>query len=446
MELVADLHLHSKYSRAVSPQMEIAQMVQWARVKGINLLGTGDFTHPIWFRDLRVKLEERDGILSLKGKTNKKEGRVGFVLTTEISSVYSVLGRTRKVHNLILAPSFASVEKINKELESQGICLISDGRPTVGLSARNLLELVMEIDENCLVIPAHAWTPWFSIYGSKAGFDSITECFGSSSKYIYAVETGLSSDPGMNWQIEELDTRSIVSFSDAHSLANLGREVTVFETDDHKYKTEKFKYSDIAGAIKKEKSSFRISNTLEFYPQEGKYHYTGHRKCGVIQSPWQTAKKGTVCPVCGKPLTVGVMERVAKLGRSAQIEVLEQKDELGVRWFLKKGRPKYATLVPLAEIVAEVYKVGDSSRKVMSEYERLINSLGTEHEILTKINIDEISKAAGEKLAEGIARVRAGEINIEPGYDGQYGRIKIWNDKEKDERKKEPKTEQGALF
>jgi len=248
MEVIADLHLHSKYSRAVSQEMVIPKMAEWARIKGINLLGTGDFTHPLWFRELKERLEEEDGILREKEKEGDKEnkgGGVRFLLTTEISSIYSQGGKTRRIHNIVIVPSFSTVEKISQALLGRGCNLMSDGRPIIGMSAKNLLELVLGVDDRCLVIPAHIWTPWFSLYGANSGFDSLEECFGELSKYIYAVETGLSSDPQMNWQVPDLDNRKIVSFSDAHSPANLGRELTILEVG----KTETLRYEDIRKAV-----------------------------------------------------------------------------------------------------------------------------------------------------------------------------------------------------
>ena len=427
MQLIADLHLHSKYSRAVSPQMVIPEMVKWAKLKGINLLGTGDFTHPLWFSELKQYLEEEGGVLKIK---EGGFGDIKFLLTTEISSIYGQGGRTRKIHNLIIAPSFAVVEKINTEFKKRGCNLISDGRPIVGLSAKQVADLVFSVDESCLLIPCHVWTPWFSLYGANSGFDSLEECFGELSKYIYAVETGLSSDPEMNWQIADLDNRSIVSFSDAHSPAKLGREATVFETPDIKI----LGYRDIKEALIGGGGETRISHTIEFYPEEGKYHYTGHRNCGVVQSPEETEKRGTTCTVCGRKLTVGVMERVRKLSKSITsitsttgIKGVETKvDEFGVKWIKKESRPPFIRLVPLAEIIAESKGVGDASVSVIREYQNLIEKLGNEIGILMKCDLEKIARIGGEKLAEGVLKVRAGDIFIKPGFDGEYGKVSVW--------------------
>ncbi|HUV72321.1 MAG TPA: endonuclease Q family protein [Clostridia bacterium] len=418
MQLVADLHLHSKYSRAVSRQMTLLPMTQWAAFKGIDLLGTGDFTHPLWFRELQLNLvEEAEGIYRLKdqGPENKQ---TKFLLTAEISSIYSQGGKTRKIHNLVLAPNFKAVEKINQELLKRGANLMADGRPIVGLSARELLSLVLGADENCLLIPAHIWTPWFSLFGANSGFDSIEECFADLASHIYAIETGLSSDPSMNWAIADLKNRQIVSFSDAHSPQNLGREMTILEVP-------KLSYPELVKALKGDLESLAI-RTIEFYPEEGKYHYTGHRQCGVVQSPQETASKGVTCPVCGKRLTVGVMHRVEQLAGKPIPEPEFKSDDFGVRWISREGRGSYTNLVPLAEIIAEVKSVGKSSKTVLNEYKTLVNNFKSELEVLTRTKPEEVTAFSGEKLAEGIAKVRKGEIFIRPGFDGEYGQVSIW--------------------
>jgi len=459
MELVADLHLHSKYSRAVSPQMVVPEMVKWAKLKGIDLLGTGDFTHPQWLSELKANLEEcgqgvfrvKSQISNLKCQINnsnlKSEKETKFLLTTEISSIYSQGGRTRKIHNLIIAPSFFAADKISTALRARGCNLTSDGRPIVGLSAKNILELVLGVDDACLVIPCHVWTPWFSLYGANSGFDSLEECFGELSKYISAVETGLSSDPEMNWQVADLDNRSLVSFSDAHSPAKLGREATVFEV-------ERLDFDNISGAIKEVESPAgagggKVKYTVEFYPEEGKYHYTGHRNCGVVQSPEETEKKGTTCAVCGKKLTVGVMERVRKLGKMGGARE-KRTDENGVRWIKKEGKPPFVKLVPLAEIIAETLGVGESAASVAREYQNLTEKLGNEIGILMKSDLEEIAKIGGEKLAKGVLKVRSGDIFIKPGFDGEYGKVKVWRGDKEEEMEDKGRVgkgkEQMSLF
>jgi uncharacterized protein (TIGR00375 family) len=416
MELVADLHLHSKYSRAVSQQMVLPIMAQWAAVKGINLLGTGDFTHPLWFREIKGLLEEENGVFKLKGE--EKKG-VRFLLTTEISSIYRQGDRTRKIHNVIIASSLAAAEKINQELAKRGFNLMSDGRPIIGFPAKDLLDLVMTVDENNLLIPAHIWTPHFSLFGSESGFDALEECFGGLSPQVRAVETGLSSDPAMNWRIPDLAHRQIVSFSDAHSPENLGRELTILEVSELSYK-------NIRSALIGDNGR-GISSTVEFYPEEGKYHFTGHRACGVSQSPQETAKRGATCPVCGKPLTIGVMHRVEELAK-IPVAAETSSDEFGVRWLATAERPAYATLVPLREILAEVEEVGKASQKVVNVYQQLAEKLGSELAILLKTPVEKIASVGGEKLADAVGKVRSGQIFIKPGFDGEYGLVKIWDE------------------
>jgi len=402
MRLIADLHLHSKYSRAVSQQMVVSEIARWAKIKGIDLVGTADWTHPLWLRELKENLVEAgEGIYTYRRLSQGPK----FILSTEIASIYSQAGKGRRIHNLILAPSFAVVEKINTALKNRGANLLSDGRPIIGLSSRDLAELVLGIDKNCLIICAHIWTPWFSLFGSKSGFNSIDECFGDMSQHIFAIETGLSSDPAMNWRIKQLDSRSIVSFSDAHSPSKLGREATIFEVKNIK----KLNYQEVQEAIKNQ----QIFSTLEFYPQEGKYHYTGHRQCQVCQSPQQTKKLGTTCPVCGRPLTIGVMHRV---------------EELATRpvGYQPPNRPPYKMMVPLMEILSEAFGVGVSSQKVQNEYKFLINSFSSEFEILLQTPLEKIAQKTGQRIADGIGRAREGKLIIDPGYDGVFGTIKIW--------------------
>ncbi len=409
MEVIADLHFHSRYSRAVSQQMIIPEIAKWAKRKGIGLVTTTDFTHPLWLRELKENLNEaREGIHHCKDEPKD----VLFLLTTEISSIYSQKGRGHRIHNIIFAPNFETVAGINEKLQNYGVKLLSDGRPMTGLSSIEICELVFSISKDCLIIPAHAWTPWYSLYGSRSGFDSIKECFGQFADQIYAVETGLSSNPAMNWRIEELDSRSIVSFSDAHSPKKIGREATVFDLE------KKFNYQDIKQAIQEQ----RIAYTIEFYPEEGKYHYTGHRNCEVKQSPEETKKLGTTCPVCGKPLTVGVMHRVEELAKRP-ID------------YQSKERPPYKMLVPLMEILSEALGAGVSSQMVETEYNRLTERFESEFNVLLKTDPLEIAKIAGEKVAQGIKKVREEEIVVDPGYDGVFGKVMIWGEVEEEEKK-----------
>lgn len=456
MKIVADLHLHSKYSRAVSPQMEPEMMARWAKLKGIDLLGTGDWTHPLWLKELESKLEEiGEGIYKLKGSQKSTQSSAGiayqnpcepsFFLSTEISSIYSQGGKGRRIHNLVLAPSFETVHKINYELKRRGCNLLSDGRPIVGLSSIELCELVWSIDESCLIIPCHVWTPWFSLYGSKSGFDSIEECFGKFAEKIYAVETGLSSDPEMNWRIKELDHRAIVSFGDSHSPAKLGREATVFGLEELSYKN----ISEALRSAANQKSNNSILYTIEFYPEEGKYHYSGHRNCKIKQTPGETREKGTICPVCGRPLTLGVMHRVEELA-GRQVVVEKKMSKHGLMGYYDKEnakRPPYVKLVPLMEILAESLKSTVASIKVKAEYEKLTQSLAPEFEILTQTSLEKIAKFGGDRVAEGIDKVRKGEIVVDPGFDGVFGIVKIWSPNyDKIKTEKISKTEQASLF
>lgn len=477
MEIIADLHLHSKYSRAVSQSMTLPVMTQFARQKGINLLTTGDWTHPLWMREIKSELEETDeGIYQLKsqnskGKSESQNSEIGnepkFILSVEVSSIYSQGGKVRRIHSLLFVPSIEVAEKMNAELVKRGCNIHSDGRPIVGLTPRNLLEILMEIDDRCFLIPCHAWTPWFSLYGSMSGFDSIEECFGEYSKYIYGIETGLSSDPAMNWRIKDLQSRSILSFSDSHSPMKMGRESTVFEleklTFDNLKKaimqpslkgiTGSTSTTSIKGSLahspRGTRDTFgtldtpRIKYTIEFYPEEGKYHYTGHRNCKVVYSPEDTKKKGKICPVCGKSLTVGVMERVEALAGSAE-NIKTQTGKSGIAWITDPAKlhPPYAKLVPLNEIIAESLGSPATSVKVKALFDQLTTSIGSEFDILLKISVDEIQKVAGEAVAEAILKVRNGNIYISPGYDGEYGVVKI----ESEEKSPEKQPEQEALF
>ncbi|MDP3758384.1 MAG: endonuclease Q family protein, partial [Candidatus Daviesbacteria bacterium] len=356
-----------------------------------------------------------------------------FVLTVEVASIYSHKGAVRRIHNVIMLPSFESVEKLQKALLAKHAKLSSDGRPIVGISSKDLLKICLEIDQNVIFIPAHIWTPWFGVFGSQSGYDSLEDCFEDLTEYIYAIETGLSSDPAMNWRIKELDNRSIISCSDAHSLPNLGREATVFGGD------VSSGYSGLFRDIKEQK----IAGTIEFYPEEGKYHYTGHRNCNVKYAPEDTKAKGTKCQVCGRGLTVGVMERVEDLaGRSAE-ELGEFKENGVVKG--KFNRPGYRKLVPLLQIIAEAFETAPTTQKVLNEYKKLTNSLGNEIKLLTKVDIGEIAKISGPKIAEGVEKVRRGDLVIDPGYDGVYGVVKIW-DHEKEQKEEDKEAPQLGLF
>jgi len=401
MKFVADLHIHSKYSRATSKDMNLESLDKWAKIKGIKVMGTGDFTHPVWFQELKSQLEPAEPGL-YKFKNGGSETR--FMLTAEISSIYSQGGKVRRIHNLVFAPSLEIAEKINVALSWQGN-LESDGRPILGISSIDLAKLVFNISGEAVIIPAHAWTPWFSIFGSMSGFDSIEECFGDYAKNIFAIETGLSSDPEMNWRLSQLDRISLISNSDSHSAGKVGREANVFDTE--------LSYNGIISAIR-EKDPKKFLYTIEFFPEEGKYHYDGHRLCGIVFSPEETKKHNNICPKCGKPLTIGVMNRVEQLADRP----------VG---YQPQGRVPFKKLVPLNEIIAESFGVLPGSKKVIAEYERLIGIFGTELKILLEVDLNNIKSQASLELNEAIGRMREGKVKIRPGYDGEYGKVKIFD-------------------
>lgn len=430
MAYIADLHIHSRFSRACSQQLNIPNLVEWARLKGIDVLGTGDCLHPLWFAELKSQLTE-DG----SGFLTHNSSDIKFVLTVEVASIYSHKGAVRRVHNLIFFPSFDSVAKLQQTLLAKRANLSSDGRPIVGIPSKELLRMCLEIDKNVLFVPAHAWTPWFGIFGSQSGYDSLQDAFEDLTPYIYAVETGLSSDPAMNWRIRELDNRSVISCSDAHSLPNLGRESTVIGEE------IAVGYSGLFRAIREQK----IAGTIEFYPEEGKYHYTGHRNCNIKYSPEDSKNRGTKCPVCGRDLTVGVMERVEALaGRSNEdLEIENKEGVIKSKSFPQKAG--YRMLVPLLQIIAEAFSTAPTTQKVLNEYKKLTTALGSEIKILTKINIEDIAKISGGKVAEGVSKVRRGNLVIDPGYDGVYGVVKIWGS-EKERQAEEIAIPQLGLF
>ncbi len=400
MRFIADLHLHSKYSRATSPKMDLENLDKWAEIKGIKVLGTGDFTHPYWFKNLKDGLEPAEsGLFKIKGNSKTR-----FILTSEISCIYSKKGRVRKVHIVILAPSFEIVKKINTRLDLIGN-LSADGRPILGLDAKELAKIVLNISEDCLIIPAHVMTPWFAVFGSKSGFDSIKECFDDYSKYIFVLETGLSASPEMIWRIPDGKKLTLISNSDAHSAPNIGREANVFDTE--------LSYPAIMETLKS-RDSQRFLYTIEFFPQEGKYHYDGHRMCNISLSPEETKKYNNICPNCGKPLTIGVLNRIEQIS-------VEPKG------FKPPGAIPFKSLVPLREIISEVFKVGVASKQVEKEYKSLIEKLGSEFEVLLNASYQDLEVATLSEIAEGIIRVRQGKVFVQPGYDGVYGKVKIFS-------------------
>ncbi|MEX1018497.1 MAG: UvrD-helicase domain-containing protein [Litorilinea sp.] len=422
-ERIADLHIHSHYSRATSKNLDFEHLTQWAQLKGVQIVGTGDISHPGWLQEIRDKLEPAEpGLFRLKPELAAAvqaqvpaacRAEVRFLLAGEISNIYkrpdpqartAEPGRSdvRKVHNLIFAPTLQAVESIQIALEKIGN-IRADGRPILGLDSRDLLELVLAADDACALIPAHIWTPWFSMLGSKSGFDSVEACFGDLTSHIFALETGLSSDPPMNWRVSNLDGYTLVSNSDAHSPPKLAREATIFYGE--------LSYAAIFDALRSGDPA-HFGGTLEFFPEEGKYHHDGHRKCGIAWTPLETLAQRGICPVCGKPVTVGVSHRVERLadrppgGKPARVH-------------------PFVSLIPLPEILSEVHGVGPQSRRVQQDYHRLLALLGSELAILRHVPTAEIAQVGGEPLAEGIARMRAGNVLVQGGYDGEYGTIKV---------------------
>ena len=415
MKFVADLHIHSPYARATSKEMTLENLDKWAQIKGITVMGTGDFTHPIWFKELQDKLEEAEsGLYKLKDK----ETNTRFMLTSEISCIYSKNGSVRKVHMLLFSPSFDAVEKISARLAVVGN-LHSDGRPIIGIDAKEVTRIALEASPDCLVVPAHIWTPWFAVFGSKSGFNTLQECFDEYTKYIYAVETGLSSDPAMNWQVSDLDNVALISNSDSHSLGKIGREANFFDTT--------VSYPAIADAIKTKDPS-KLLFTVEFFPEEGKYHYDGHRACSVSLDPKESLENNNICSVCNRPLTIGVLNRVQELA--------DRKE--GVK---PAGAIPFKSLIPLIEIIGEAKQMGVASKAVQGEYAKMIEKFGNEFTILLDSDITELQDLALPEIAEGIKRVREGNVAIEPGYDGEYGKIQIFAKGEQ-----QLTTNQSSLF
>ena len=424
--LIADLHIHSKYSRACSGELTLENIDKWCRIKGVDLVSTGDFTHPAWFKDIEEKLvEDGTGFLRLKEaptSPSPSSGRRGinprFILGTEVSCIYSQGGKTRRLHLCLYLPDLKSVKKFNQELVARGCNIRSDGRPILGLSGKEIVKIIKTISSCGVVIPAHAWTPWFSVFGSKSGFDSLEECFEELTSEIFAVETGLSSDPAMNWRLSALDKIALVSNSDAHSLPNLAREANVFDLD-----VQKTNYDELFKTIK-QKNPKRFLKTIEFYPEEGMYHYDGHRACGISWTPQETKKHKNICSVCKKEVTVGVLNRVEELADRPE-------------GFKPAGAVPYTSLVELDKIIAEA--VGVKSRKsiaVQREYDKLIKNGGNEFNILLNLDLAELKKITLPEIAEGIRRVRAGEVKLAAGFDGEYGKVSIFTPQEKKDRQK----------
>ncbi len=418
MKFIADFHIHSHFSIATSKKLVPEYLEYWARLKGINVIGTGDCVHPGWQQELEEKLEPcGNGLFRLKSEYRLDESKrlthdfipdeIYFILTGELSSIYKRDGKVRKVHNICVFPDMESLKKVQGKLDDMGN-IRSDGRPILGIDSRIILDMVLESSPESFVIPAHIWTPWFSVLGSRSGFNSIDECYGDLTSEIFAVETGLSSDPEMNWMCSFLDSFRLVSNSDAHSPEKLGREANLFDTE--------LSYSAIYNALKFDRG---FNGTMEFYPEEGKYHLDGHRNCGVVWNPLETAKHHGICPVCGKPVTKGVMYRIAELG-----------DRSDVPESIKK---EFYSITQLPDLISEVMRQKSSSSKsVMSEYIKLIYSLGSEFHIYLESDPRDLASSGGELFAEGVRRIRSGDVHLKGGFDGEFGTVRVFDEGEID--------------
>lgn len=422
MRQILDLHIHSKYSRACSSQLVLAHIDETCRIKGIDIIATGDFTYPEWFLNIKNELEEinNSGLYKLKEAVDDK---LKFLLSTELALIYKDAdpshkggaSKVRRIHIVVQAPNIKAVEELNNYLDKK-YNIRSDGRPILGMKAPELVKLCLSIHPKFLIYPAHAWTPWFAVFGSKSGFDSLEECFHDQTENIYAIETGLSSDPAMNWRLSALDKITILSNSDAHSLPNIGREASVMDLDN-------ITYDEIYRVIK-EKDLKKLKYTIEFYPEEGMYHFDGHRDCGVRFSPEETKKNKGICPVCKKPLTIGVMNRVAELADRP----------IG---FKPENVAGFKKLVELDKIIAEALDIKSrQSQQVQAEYNSLIKKGGSEMNVLLDEPLENLEKMTLPIIAEGIKRVREGKLIVEPGFDGQYGTVKIFSPKEKEDKQR----------
>jgi len=405
MQTIADLHIHGRFSRATSKQLNLENLEKYARIKGIGLLGTGDFTHPEWIKEIKAGLKE-DGSGILTSKTG-----FNFLLQTEISLMYTQGGKGRKIHLVVLAPSLDVVDQITSELLKKGR-VDYDGRPIFGINSIEFVEMLKSISPDIEIIPAHVWTPWFGLFGSMSGFDSVKECFKDQAKHIHALETGLSSDPGMNWRLSSLDKYSLISSSDLHSFWpwRIGREATIFEL-------KKLTYKNLINALKTKQG---LKQTIEFWPHEGKYHYSGHRACNVCLSPKEALKAKDICPKCGRKITVGVAERV---------EMLADRKE----GFIPKGAVPYKNLIPLSELIAGVIKANVSTKKVWEEYYKLIKAFGTEMNLLLNVKQEDLVKVTNKKIANIIIKNRNQKIPVKPGFDGLYGKP-IFDENETEEK------------
>ncbi|MFA6423349.1 MAG: endonuclease Q family protein [Patescibacteria group bacterium] len=404
MRIIADLHIHSRFARATSKYLSIPEIAKWANIKGINLIGTGDFTHPKWFAEIEEYLTiNANGFYSLK---SGEYPEVFFVPQAEIASIYTQGGKCRRIHTIVIMPTLKSVKKFNEMLGTRAN-LYSDGRPITGVPAKYIAKMAIEADPKSLIVPAHIWTPWFAVLGSKSGFDSIEECFEEEAKNIYAVETGISSDLMMNWQLSMLDKFTLLSNSDAHSVANLGREANVFEISENDFSCDEI------FRIIKEKDASKFKYTIEYFPDEGMYHYDGHRACGegIRMAPEESKKINKICPVCGKEMTIGVMHRVMDLADRKY-------------GFVPNGATGQKKFMPLDEIISKSIGKGEKTKTVQEIYNKFIDKFGAEYPLLLDTDIIELKKV-DERVGEAILKVRKGELKIEPGYDGTYGVVEI---------------------
>jgi len=397
-EFVADFHIHSKYSRACSKDLSVQELAKWAKLKGIGVLGTGDFTHPLWLQELEEALRPAGrGLFEFEGAQ--------FMLTTEVNTLFYKRGRAHNIHHVLLAPSFEAVKRMNQELSAFG-SLSLDGRPLLQMEAWRLVELVLGVEPRAMVIPAHAWTPHFALFGSNSGFDAVEDCFEHQAGNIFALETGLSSDPAMNWRLSSLDRYALISNSDSHSARRIGREANVFNCE--------LDYDELTTALRtKDRTKFLY--TVEFFPEEGKYHFDGHRNCQVRWSPDETKRHGFRCPACGRRVTVGVMHRV---------EALADRPE----GHAPANAIPYRHMVPLEEIIADALEVGVGTQAVEREYLNLVTRCGTEFDVLLRVGEETLRKVTVAKIAEGVLRVRQGQVQVEPGYDGEYGKVRVFSE------------------
>lgn len=414
MRQILDLHIHSRYSRACSPQLTLENIDYACRLKGIDIIATGDFTYPAWFESIKSELKEtfpKSGLYKLKTVTDDK---VKFILSSEVALIYKDKDKVRRIHLVIHAPNIFAVEKLNKQLDKK-YNIRSDGRPILGIKAPELVELLLKIDSNFLIYPAHIWTPWFSVFGSKSGFNTLEECFGKQTKNIYAYETGLSSDPEMNWRLSALDNLTLLSNSDAHSPSNIAREANIMEI------SEPITYQKIYDNIKNKKG---MIGTIEFYPEEGMYHFDGHRDCKFSCEPKESRKLKNICPICKKPLIIGVLNRVEELADRSS-------------GYKPKNAVGFKKLVELDKIIAETHNIKSRSSKVVQkEYATLIAKFGSELDILLNLDLNKLDKQVDERIVEGIRRVRDGKLIIKPGFDGQYGELNIFSEETRPGRQK----------